>query len=121
MTPGPETPTLMTASASPLLGTTLNDQNPSLTNIVLARQDITRTDGTPVKAQFTGSDNPMPLKLDGTAIYDSQDEGNAVDGGRSLQEENFQNVDVLAGRYMFNIDTIYCAMVFTIIIYSEEK
>ena len=83
------------ASASPLLGTTLNEQNPRLTNIVLARQDITRTDGTPVKAQFTGSDNPMPLKLDGTAIYDSQDEGNAVDGGRSLQEENFANVDAL--------------------------
>ena len=53
------------ASASPLLGTTLNEQNPRLTNIVLARQDITRADGTPVKAQFTGSDNPMPLKANG--------------------------------------------------------
>ena len=30
------------ASASPLLGVTLNDQNPKLTNIVLARQDLTR-------------------------------------------------------------------------------
>jgi len=53
------------ASASPLLGVTLNDQNPKLTNIVLARQDITRTDGTAVKAQFTGSDNPLPLAPNG--------------------------------------------------------
>ena len=51
------------ASASPLLGTTLNDQNPSLTNIVLARQEIVRADGTPVKAQFTGSDNPMSMLI----------------------------------------------------------
>jgi len=87
------------ASASPLLGTTLNDQNPSLTNIVLARQEIVRADGTPVKAQFAGSDNPVPLKANGDAIKDS------VAGLNSLQEENFQNVDVLAGRYMFNIDT----------------
>ena len=86
------------ASASPLLGTTLNDQNPSLTNIVLARQEIVRTDGTPVKAQFAGSDNPVPLKANGEAIKDS------VTNGNSLQEENFQNVDVLAGRYMKNLD-----------------
>ena len=81
------------ASASPLLGTTLNDQNPRLTNIVLARQDITRADGTPVKAQFTGSDNPMPLKANGEIIQDS------VTNGNSLQQENFGNVDVLAGMY----------------------
>ena len=81
------------ASASPLLGTTLNDQNPSLTNIVLARQEIVRADGTPVKAQFTGSDNPEPLRANGEAIKDS------VAGQNSLQEENFNNVDVLAGMY----------------------
>lgn len=84
------------ASASPLLGTTLNDQNPSLTNIVLARQEIVRADGTPVKAQFTGSDNPVPLKANGDAIKDS------VAGLNSLQEENFANVDILAGRYLGN-------------------
>ena len=81
------------ASASPLLGTTLNEQNPRLTNIVLARQDITRADGTPVKAQFTGSDNPMPLKANGEIIQDS------VTNSNSLQQENFRNVDVLAGMY----------------------
>ena len=81
------------ASASPLLGTTLNDQNPSLTNIVLARQEIVRTDGTPVKAQFAGSDNPVPLKANGDAIPDSVTDGN------SLQEENFKNVDTLIGMY----------------------
>ena len=70
------------ASASPLLGTTLNDQNPSLTNIVLARQEIVRADGTPVKAQFTGSDNPMPLKPTGEVIKDS------VANLNSLQEVN---------------------------------
>ena len=84
------------ASASPLLGTTLNDQNPSLTNIVLARQETKREDGKPVKAQFSGMDNPIPLKLDGTANTDSLDSANAIDGGRSLQEENFANVDTLA-------------------------
>ena len=82
------------ASASPLLGTSLDEQNPSLTNIVLARQDTTRADGTPVKAQFAGSDNPMPLTPAGNAIKDS------VTGGNSLQEENFANVDVLSGRYL---------------------
>jgi hypothetical protein len=81
------------ASASPLLGVTLNDQNPKLTNIVLARQDLTRADGTAVKAQFTGSDNPMPLDTAGNVIPDS------VNGQASLQAENFKNVDVLAGRY----------------------
>lgn len=81
------------ASASPLLGVTLNDQNPKLTNIVLARQDITRTDGTAVKAQFTGSDNPLPLAPNGDVIKDS------VNGQDSLQAENFKNVDVLAGGY----------------------
>ena len=81
------------ASASPLLGTTLNDQNPSLTNIVLARQEIVRADGTPVKAQFTGSDNPMPLRANGEVIKDS------VAGLNSLQQENFNNVDVLAGMF----------------------
>ena len=82
------------ASASPLLGTTLNDQNPSLTNIVLARQEIVRADGTPVKAQFAGSDNPMPLKANGDVIHDS-----VTENGNSLQQENFANVDVLAGLY----------------------
>ena len=81
------------ASASPLLGTTLNDQNPSLTNIVLARQELIRQDGTPVKAQFTGSDNPKPLNADGTIIKDSFHNQN------SLQQENFNNVDVLAGMF----------------------
>ena len=85
------------ASASPLLGVTLNDQNPKLTNIVLARQDVTRTDGTAVKAQFTGSDNPMPLAPNGDVIKDS------VNGQDSLQAENFKNVDVLAGGY--KVDT----------------
>ena len=86
------------ASASPLLGVTLNDQNPKLTNIVLARQDITRTDGTAVKAQFTGSDNPMPLAPNGDVIKDS------VNGQDSLQAENFKNVDVLAGGYKVDTD-----------------
>ena len=84
------------ASASPLLGTTLNEQNPQLTNIVLARQDITRADGTPVKAQFAGMDNPQPLKENGEVNYDSVIPNN---GGLSLQEENFKNVDVLAQLY----------------------
>lgn len=80
------------ASASPLLGVTLNDQNPSLTNIVLARQELVRADGQPVKAQFTGSSNPNPLQSDGEF---QRGDLNSV----SLQEENFKNVDVLAGMY----------------------
>ncbi len=80
------------ASASPLLGVTLNDQNPSLTNIVLARQELVRADGQPVKAQFAGSSNPVPLNSDGT--FQRGDLGSV-----SLQEENFKNVDVLAGMY----------------------
>ena len=81
------------ASASPLLGVDLGTQNPSLTNIVLARQQVTRPDGVPVRAQFAGMDNPVPLKNDGTANHDSKTEGNG------LQEENFRNVDILAGMY----------------------
>ena len=86
------------ASASPLLGTTLNDQNPSLTNIVLARQEITRADGTPVKAQFAGSDNPNPLEANGNVIKDT------VTRENSLQQENFNNIDVLAGMFARNND-----------------
>ena len=81
------------ASASPLLGVDLGTQNPSLTNIVLARQQVTRPDGVPVRAQFAGMDNPVPLKNDGTANHDSKTDGNG------LQEENFRNVDILAGMY----------------------
>jgi len=81
------------ASASPLLGVDLGQQNPSLTNIVLARQQVTRPDGVPVRAQFAGMDNPVPLKNDGTANHDSKTDGN------SLQEENFRNVDLFAGMY----------------------
>jgi len=81
------------ASASPLLGVTLNDQNPSLTNIVLARQELVRADGQPVKAQFAGSDDPKPLDANTGAFQ--RGSKNSI----SLQEENFQNVDVLAGMY----------------------
>ena len=88
------------ASASPLLGVTLNDQNPSLTNIVLARQNLTRADGVAVKAQFAGSDNPIPVGLDGKANLDS------VKNGNSLQEENFGNVDVLAGLYQVGANNV---------------
>lgn len=87
------------ASSSPLLGTTLNDQNPSLTNIVLARQELTRTDGTPVKAQFTGSANPLPLERNGNVIKDPVHPDKV-----SLQQENFKNVDVLAGMYAKNTE-----------------
>ena len=84
------------ASASPLLGVTLNDQNPSLTNIVLARQELTRADGQPVKAQFAGSSNPKPLEeATGAPITDEN-------GGVSLQQENFGNVDIFAGMYAAN-------------------
>lgn len=83
------------ASASPLLGVTLNDQNPKLTNIVFARQNLQRQDGQAVKAQFGGMDNPEPMDEDGNVNYDSLRAGQP-DGGRSLQEENFANVDILA-------------------------
>jgi len=83
------------ASASPLLGVTLNDQNPKLTNIVFARQNLQREDGKAVKAQFGGMDNPEPLDENGNVNYDSLRAGQP-DNGRSLQEENFANVDILA-------------------------
>ena len=84
------------ASASPLLGEELNKQNPKLTNIVLARQHLNRTDGVAVQAQFAGMDNPEPLDREGKVNYDSINENN---GGLGLQEENFKNVDVLSQLY----------------------
>ena len=84
------------ASASPLLGEELNKQNPKLTNIVLARQHLNRTDGVAVQAQFAGMDNPEPLDREGNVNYDSVVENR---GGLSLQEENFKNVDVLSQLY----------------------
>ena len=92
------------ASASPLLGVTLNDQNPKLTNIVFARQNLQREDGQAVKAQFGGMDSPEPLDEDGNVKYDSLAE-NQLDGGRSIQEENFANVDTLAPYGKVNIAT----------------
>jgi len=84
------------ASASPLLGEELNKQNPKLTNIVLARQHVTRAEGVAVQAQFAGMDNPEPLDREGNVNYDSVVENK---GGLSLQEENFKNVDVLSQLY----------------------
>ena len=81
------------ASASPLLGEELNKQNPKLTNIVLARQKVTREKDVAVQAQFAGMDNPEPLDREGNVNYDSVVENK---GGLSLQEENFKNVDVLS-------------------------
>jgi len=85
------------ASASPLLGEELNKQNPKLTNIILARQHLNRTDGVAVQAQFAGMDNPEPLDREGRPNYDSIIENKAE--GRGLQEENFRNVDVLSQLY----------------------
>ena len=76
------------ASSTPLLGVSLDVQNPKLTNIVLARQELTRNDGVPVKAQFTGGLSPEPLTREGKPQTEN-----------SLQVENFQNVDILAGAF----------------------
>lgn len=76
------------ASSTPLLGVPLDEQNPKLSNIVLARQDLTREDGQPVKAQFAGGFSPEPLTNTGRPQAQP-----------SLQAMNFENVDVLAGIY----------------------
>lgn len=76
------------ASSTPLLGVSLDEQNPKLTNIILARQELTRADGQPVKAQFVGGLSPEPLTREGRP--QSQP---------SLQALNFENVDILAGTY----------------------
>lgn len=76
------------ASSTPLLGVPLDVQNPKLTNIVLARQELTREDGKPVKAQFAGGLSPEPLTREGRPQEHE-----------SLQIENFQNVDILAGAF----------------------
>ena len=76
------------ASSTPLLGVSLDVQNPKLTNIVLARQELTREDGKPVKAQFAGGLSPEPLTREGKP-----------QSAKSLQVENYQNVDILAGAF----------------------
>lgn len=87
------------ASASPLLGVSLDKQNPRLTNIVLARQDLQRADGVPVKAQFTGSITQDPLDAKGQPVYAASDnKGNGRDLF-SLQAQNFPNVDILADAF----------------------
>ena len=76
------------ASATPLLGVSLNEQNPHLTNIVLARRDLDYKDGEAVRAQFAGGTDVEPLTAAGKPREDD-----------SLQVENFKNVDVLAGAF----------------------
>ena len=76
------------ASATPLLGVSLNEQNPKLTNIVLARRDLDYKDGEAVRAQFAGGTDIEPLTAAGKPREDD-----------SLQVENFKNVDVLAGAF----------------------
>ena len=76
------------ASATPLLGVSLNEQNPKLTNIVLARRDLDYKDGEAVRAQFAGGTDVEPLTTAGKPREDD-----------SLQVENFKNVDVLAGAF----------------------
>ena len=76
------------ASATPLLGVTLDEQNPKLTNIVLARRDLEREENKAVRAQFAGSEENEPLTHDGKEREQP-----------SLQIENFKNVDILAGAF----------------------
>ena len=76
------------ASATPLLGVSLNEQNPKLTNIVLARRDLEREENKGVRAQFAGSEENEPLTHAGKEREQP-----------SLQIENFKNVDILAGAF----------------------
>ena len=76
------------ASATPLLGVSLNEQNPKLTNIVLARRDLEREENQAVRAQFAGGNSTEPLTYDGKPQETP-----------TLQNENFKNVDVLAGAF----------------------
>ena len=76
------------ASATPLLGVSLNEQNPKLTNIVLARRDLEREEDKAVRAQFAGGLETEPLTLEGKPQEKV-----------SLQAENFKNVDILAGAF----------------------
>lgn len=76
------------ASATPLLGVSLDEQNPKLTNIVLARRDLEREDEKAVRAQFAGGLDTEPLTPEGKPQEKV-----------SLQAENFKNVDILAGAF----------------------
>ena len=76
------------ASATPLLGVSLDEQNPKLTNIVLARRDLEREADKAVRAQFAGGIEKEPLTHEGKAPATP-----------SLQVENFKNVDILAGAF----------------------
>ena len=76
------------ASATPLLGVSLDEQNPKLTNIVLARRDLEREADKAVRAQFAGGIEKEPLTHEGKAPATP-----------SLQIENFKNVDILAGAF----------------------
>ena len=80
-------PTKM-ASSTPLLGVSLDVQNPKLTNIVLARRDLEREENKAVRAQFAGGIEKEPLTLEGKEPATP-----------SLQIENFKNVDILAGAF----------------------
>ena len=76
------------ASSTPLLGVSLDVQNPKLTNIVLARRDLEREENKAVRAQFAGGIEKEPLTLEGKEPATP-----------SLQIENFKNVDILAGAF----------------------
>ena len=76
------------ASATPLLGVSLDEQNPKLTNIVLARRDMEREENKAVRAQFAGATENEPLTADGHPRKNP-----------ALQVENFKNVDILAGAF----------------------
>ena len=76
------------ASATPLLGVSLDEQNPKLTNIVLARRDMEREENKAVRAQFAGATENEPLTADGHPRENP-----------ALQVENFKNVDILAGAF----------------------
>ena len=76
------------ASTTPLLGVSLDEQNPKLTNIVLARRDLEREENKAVRAQYAGSEENEPLTAEGKAREQP-----------GLQVENFKNVDILAGAF----------------------
>lgn len=79
-------------SATPLLNVDLDQQNPKLTNIVLARKNEDKVAGTPQLVQFFGGTSGEAFKADGTI-------DNVVAGKtyNALQVHNFKNVDLFVG------------------------
>ncbi|MDO5090454.1 MAG: transferrin-binding protein-like solute binding protein [Cardiobacteriaceae bacterium] len=86
-----------TGSGTALGSVNLNQQNPSLTNLVGGRVELVKVDGTPVGAEFLGSYSNDPTDADSLQTENAKNVLVAAPGDAAYAGNEFANVGVNSG------------------------